>query len=424
MQFEPQLHKLSNGLTVILDPMDLETVNVKVLFRTGYRDEKPNEYGLTHFCEHMLCKGTSRLPDKKLIDDYFDYYSGTHNAVTGNTFLGFYGRILAENIEKLVDFIGDQLGNSLFDPKKIEIEHGVVCDELRRALDNPLRQYTDFISQTLFNYATSSLRGLGTFELINSFNRDQIIEFLSRRLSAKNCIICVSGKIYDTDKLLKYIEKTFAFLPSIDVPENDAIEYTPAIAHNSKPDNKNVKIRIFFMDKCGNDYDALYQNYCVGNFERYVIHELIQTIRYKNGLAYGFAGTYCGNEKLMLNGFSTETSSINMEKCIALIAKTAYRVYTENKINADDLDRMCRSRKLSRADFLESAGARCDKLISFYRRYNRLYDFYTLNKMFDSATVDDVIKYSRGYFDGPISIITQGADFNADLGAVWRENFK
>lgn len=424
MKFEPQLHKLPNGLTVILDPMDLETINFKVLFRTGSRDEKPNEYGLTHFCEHMLCKGTPRFPDKKSAEDYLDYYSGTRNASTGNAQLSFYGRIIAEHTEKLVDFIGDQLQNSLFDPKKIDIEHGVVCDELRRALDNPFRQYDDFLSKTLFNYAIFSVRSLGTVELINSFNRDQIIEFLSRRLSAKNCIICASGKIEDTDKLLKYIEKTFAFLPSIDVSENTAIEYTPAIAHNSQPDKENVKIRILFTDKCGKSYEDLYQNHCVGNFERYITPELNRVIRHENGLAYGFECVGFGNEKFMINGFATETAAKNIEKCVALIAQNAYRVYTENKINADDLDRMCRRSKLSRANFLESAGARCDKLISFYRQYGRLYDFYGINKLYDSATVDDVIKYSRGYFDGPISIITQGADFDADLGAVWRENFK
>lgn len=424
MKFEPQLHKLPNGLTVILDPMDLETINFKVLFRTGSRDEKPNEYGLTHFCEHMLCKGTPRFPDKKSAEDYLDYYSGTRNASTGNAQLSFYGRIIAEHTEKLVDFIGDQLQNSLFDPKKIDIEHGVVCDELRRALDNPFRQYDDFLSKTLFDYAIFSVRSLGTVELINSFNRDQIIEFLSRRLSAKNCIICASGKIEDTDKLLKYIEKTFAFLPSIDVLENTAIEYTPAIAHNSKPDNTNVKIRILFTDKCGNSYDNLYQNHCVGDFERYITRELNRVIRHENGLVYGFGCVGFGNEKFMINGFATETAAKNIEKCVALIAQNAYRVYTENKINADDLDRMCRRSKLSRADFLESAGGRSDKLISFYRQYGRLYDFYAINKMYDAATVDDVIKYSRGYFDGPISIITQGADFTADLGAVWRENFK
>ena len=71
MKYEPTLHKLSNGVTVILDPMDLETTAVKVYFNTGSRDELPHEYGLTHFCEHMLCKGTKRFPSKREIDDYF-----------------------------------------------------------------------------------------------------------------------------------------------------------------------------------------------------------------------------------------------------------------------------------------------------------------------------------------------------------------
>ena len=74
MNYNPSIHKLSNGVTVILDPMELETTYVKVHFSTGSRDEAPNEYGLTHFCEHMLCKGTPRFPSKKSIDDYLDYH--------------------------------------------------------------------------------------------------------------------------------------------------------------------------------------------------------------------------------------------------------------------------------------------------------------------------------------------------------------
>ena len=120
MKYNPTLHKLSNGITVILDPMDIETVSVKVCFQTGMRDEKPNEYGLTHFCEHMLCKGTKKLPNKKAIDDYMDYNGATRNAGTGQTETAFYGRVLAENVNVLVDFFADTLQNSLFDNKNLK----------------------------------------------------------------------------------------------------------------------------------------------------------------------------------------------------------------------------------------------------------------------------------------------------------------
>ncbi len=424
MQYNPTLHKLSNGVTVILDPMDLETANVKVLFRTGSRDEAPHEYGITHFCEHMLCKGTERFPKQRDIKEYLEYHGGTRNASTGNNRICFYGRIIAENLNVLIDLIGDQIQNSLFDTEKIELERKVIADERRRALDNPDRQFTDFISGKLFNYAVFSYRNLGPFENIASFTREQMLDFLSRRLSAKNCIICISGKINNPDSVLKHLEKTFAFLPSQDVSENTAITYTPTIAHNLQSDKKNIKLDIYFPEIWESTFENRFQNMCVGKFEKHLIQELHQVVRQQHGLVYGLGGASAGNEKFGVCGICTETAAENIAQVVALIASTSYKVYTQNTITDDVLDRFRNINKLGRADFLESAGRRCDTLISDYRWFDCLHDFYEISTLSDSATRDDVIKYSRGYFDGPISIITQGADFSDDLGAVWYENFK
>lgn len=427
MKYEPALHKLSNGVTVILDPMELETAALKVHFKTGSRDELPHEYGLTHFCEHMLCKGTTRFPTQKAVDEYLDYNGGGKNAATGSQSLSFYGRIIAENLNVLIDVISDQLQNSLFDPQKIEIERHVILDELRRAQDNPERQMVDFISGTLFNYAMFSTRNLGTPETIASFTRDQMLEFLSRRLSAKNCIVAISGKIVNPDATLTYLEKSFKFLPTHDVSENDAITYTPTIAHNSKQDRKNVRLAILFPDVRNTwpqVFENRFKNVSVGKFERHITRELQDIIRRDHGLVYGFGKVSAGNDKFSINGFSTQTSPENIAAVLALIAKNAYRIYTEKTITDEDLIRFERKNKLANADFLESASRRCDRLISFYRDYERIYDFYDTIKMSENIRRDDVIKYSRGYFDGPMSIITQGADFDTDLAAIWHENFK
>lgn len=423
MKYEPMLHKLSNGVTVILDPMDIETTSVKVLFCTGSRDELPNEYGLTHFCEHMLCKGTKRFPSKREIDEYFDYYGGTRNASTGTALLSFYGRILAKNVNVLIDSIGDQIQNSLFDSDKIEIERRVVCDELRRALDNPERQFEDFMSNTLFGGATFSTRNLGSIENIMSFTREQMLEFLSRRLSAKNCIIGISGRIIDSASVLQCLEDSFAFLPAHDVTENTLINYTPTIAHNSKPDKQNVKLRILFPDICDSAYEKRYDNMCVGRFERFMNKEISNVLRQDNGLVYGFSGFGTGNFEHSWNGFNTQTSTENVAKAVELIAQTASKIYNNLSITAQDLDRYNRKDCLNDADWLESAPRRCDKLISFYRDRGRIFDFYETVKMYDNINVQDVLKNSRGYFDGPMSIVTQGADFDANLQKIWHDNF-
>lgn len=424
MKFEPTLHKLPSGLTVILDPMDLETTTISVLFKTGARDETPAEMGITHFCEHMLCKGTTRFPTPRAFDDFMDFNGGTKNARTNNTALELCGRILAENANLLLDVFADQLQNSLFDPEKIELERTVIKDELRRASDKPERQLIDFISGKLFNYATGSLRILGTYETIDSFTREQMLAFLQRRLSAQNCIISVSGKIIDADAMLAHITEKFAFLGTHFVPMNTDITYTPTVAHNLRPDDKNVKLRILFPDVWPLEYECRFNNKCVGKFERFLGRQLFDVVRRENGLVYGLQMTGYGNEKFGVSGVATETAPENIERVVALIAKTAHRVYTENPITDDDLIRFTHKNKLGNADWLESASQRMATLIGFYADYDRLYDFYESNRMVDSIRRDDVIKNSRGYFDGAMSIITQGAAFSADLADIWHENFK
>lgn len=86
MKFEPTLHKLPSGLAVILDTMDLETTTISVLFKTGARDETSTEMGITHFCEHMLCKGTMRFPTKRAFDDFMDFNGGTKISNNGFQF--------------------------------------------------------------------------------------------------------------------------------------------------------------------------------------------------------------------------------------------------------------------------------------------------------------------------------------------------
>ena len=424
MKYNPTLHMLSNGLAVILDPMDIETVAAKVFFTTGSRDETPQEYGITHFCEHMLCKGTSNFPNKKAIDDHMDYYGASRNAGTGNAHMALYGRVLAENINVLIDFFADQLENSLFDNAKIEIERRVICDERRRALDDQDRQFGDFISGRLFDYATFSYRALGSVENIMSFSRDQMLKFLSRRLSAKNCVICLSGRLDCPDEILKRIEHAFAFLPTHDVSQNNKITYTPTIAHNPLPNKNNVQLRILFPYIWPYDLKYMYNRTCCGRFVRFMNKKISDVLRQENGLVYGFGLYGTGNELFRTQGFATSTSFENIKTVVSLIAKSAHEIYNNMGITAEDLDRYNRKDKLSDANWLESSTDRCDVLISDYITYGCLYDFYSDIQQRESVTVDDVYKDSRGYFDGDMSIVTQGANYDADLKTIWDENFK
>ncbi len=422
MKFEPTLHKLSNGITVILDPMDLETVAIKVSFATGSRDETADTFGITHFCEHMLCKGTPKFPTRKELRDFLENMGGASNASTSGSSLRFYGRIIAENINVLLEVFADQLKNSLFDAEKIEIERSVILDELRRAQSNNQRKNVDFIETNLFGF--SAYRTLGTVENIKSFTRNQMIDWLKKRLSAKNCTICVSGRIDDATELLQRIEDLFNFLPTHDVSKNTELNYTPCTEFLSEPSIKNVCVDILFPYIRADTYENLRINMAEGKFRKYLSQELGEVLRQQNGLVYGLGMTSFGNEFDGVRGIHTETSPENLKKAIALMAQTAYRIYNIDKITQPVIDRFRNIHRLMDADFLESAVRRCDVLIGHWVDFGKLYDYDNMIKIDKEITADEVINSATGFFDGTMSIMTFGAEHNMDTEKIWKDNFK
>ena len=109
---------------------------------------------------------------------------------------------------------------------------------------------------------------------------------------------------------------------------------------------------------------------------------------------------------------------------VALTAQTSYKVYSENLPNDTDLLRYKNQNELGRANFLESNADRCDRMVTDWLIYKNMYDFNKQTKMSDSITNADVVKYTRDYFDGDMSIITHGPKCDGDLEQIWKDNFR
>lgn len=425
MNFEPTMHKLSNGVTVILDPMDVATAEVSVCFKTGGLDEQPNEYGLTHFCEHMFCKGTARFPGQRIAMDYIADNGGSSNAQTSLFRLEFVGRIISRNLPILIDFIADEIKNPLFDADMIENERGVVIEELRRSLSRDSTKMRLFVDKNLYDlYVSEGGVVLGNAGTINSFTRNQMLDFVSRRLSAHNCLVCVSGKIENSAQLLQQLEQSFAFLPTHDVAVKLDLNYTPHVLHNFMPERKTVVLEILFPDLWDDTPENMYKNICVGKFKKCLRHRLFDVLRSDSGLTYDVSPVGYGTRFSGVSGTRIETSAENVARAVALIAKTANKVYSGGQPTDDDLARYRNQNELADANFLENNADRCSRLVGDWLFWDKVYDFNQHKQMSDTATSADVVKYSRGCFDGAISIITHGPKFDGDLKQIWYDNFK
>ena len=79
-----EISKLSNGLTVVTDPMpSLESAALGVWVNTGSRNEKPAEMGVSHMLEHMAFKGTKRRSARQIAEE-IEQVGGDINAATSS----------------------------------------------------------------------------------------------------------------------------------------------------------------------------------------------------------------------------------------------------------------------------------------------------------------------------------------------------
>ena len=116
-----QKRVLKNGLTVIYDERDTDSVAVEILVRVGSNNENDKIRGLSHFLEHMLFEGTKKRTNKEIARE-IESVGGEMNAATTNERTFFYIHILNKYLERTLEILADIIKNSVFDEKNFRNE--------------------------------------------------------------------------------------------------------------------------------------------------------------------------------------------------------------------------------------------------------------------------------------------------------------
>ncbi len=128
---------LPGGVRVLTETMPgLRSATLGAWVGVGSRDERDGHHGATHFLEHLLFKGTGRRSALD-IAEAFDAVGGEANAATGKEHTCYYARVLDADLPMAVDVIADMVTSARLDPGELEIERGVILEELAMNDDDP-----------------------------------------------------------------------------------------------------------------------------------------------------------------------------------------------------------------------------------------------------------------------------------------------
>lgn len=219
---------LGNGLRVVVAPQpQLHQAHVALYVRVGSRFEEHATNGLSHFLEHMMYRGTPRLPTAHDVNFAFESLGGYLYAATQTDFGVFSMTLPPESLSEASALFGEVVSAPTF--SDIEIEKGIVCEEILEDLDDEGRQVdADNLSRQLI-YPSHPLGFTitGDEKRVRSFTHDMLRTHHEKHYGAASCVLAFSGDV-DPDRAFELAETCFGHM------KRGSVSPTHAPVHTQK----------------------------------------------------------------------------------------------------------------------------------------------------------------------------------------------
>ena len=171
-------------------------------------------YGLAHFVEHVLFKGTTTR-DSWHINNRMESVGGELNAFTTKEETTFYTIGLNKDFDRACNLLCDLICNPTVPQHELEMEREVVIDEIMSYRDTPTELIFDEFENRLFSSSSSNVSWqalghniLGNEETVRTFDHEKSIRFIDENYTPDRMIFFHQGAT-PFDKIVKLVEKYF-----------------------------------------------------------------------------------------------------------------------------------------------------------------------------------------------------------------------
>ncbi|MEO0938665.1 MAG: pitrilysin family protein [Pseudomonadota bacterium] len=411
----PRLHTLPNGFRIVTEHMPgLASASIGIWVSAGGRHEAAAQNGIAHFLEHMAFKGTQRRSALQIAEAIEDV-GGYINAYTSREVTAYYARVLEPDVPLALDVIADIVLNPVFDPAEIEVERGVILQEIGQALDTPDDVIFDWLQERAYPEQPIGRTILGPTERVSSFTRDDLARFVRQHYGPDQMILSAAGAV-DHDKLVVMAEEMFGHLEARPAPVADAACFAGGEVRQVKPlEQAHFALA---LESPGYQDDAIYTAQIYASaLGGGMSSRLFQEIRENRGLCYTIfsqAGAYADTGMITIYAGTSEGQ----------VADLAGLTIDELK-RAVDLtpEEVARARVQMKAGLLmglESPSSRAERLARLVQIWNRVPPLEETVQRIDAVTTGDVRDFAQTIaVSAPAALALYGPVAGApDLGTL------
>lgn len=186
---------LPGGIRVLSEKIPgQQSVSVSFWIGAGSRDEAAGSEGSTHFLEHLLFKGTKKRSCAQ-ISQLSDYLGGAVNAATARLYTCYYGRVFTADLPLLLDLLTDMITGATLDRAQMDVERGVILEELRAAQDDAAEvTETALLPLVLGDHPLSRPVG-GTPQTVEALKHEHLLRHYRSNYNSRELVITAAGDV-------------------------------------------------------------------------------------------------------------------------------------------------------------------------------------------------------------------------------------
>lgn len=304
------------------------------------REIKKEHYGVAHFLEHMLFKGTKTKTLSQFLDAKSEICPSL-NAYTSISNLCVVFKRTNKKIDEAISLASDIILNPRLNEEDIEKEKGVILKELKISTDKRETLVAVANRETMAKepsfLAYSQIKVLGDEKIINSITRKKLISY-KQNLFKQNNFVCSVTTSLSKRKIKKLIcEKLYNHLPFAEkeLPAQTHIANKKSnvrvISHERE--NKFSYMLTFAIDK---PYDQTRSDWNYAFASSILRKHIIRELR-ENGLIYTSNISISKAKEQLFLAIRIETTKEDFDKTFDIVIKNIQNLKT-NFASQEEID--------------------------------------------------------------------------------------
>jgi len=220
---------LSNGIRLITEPIAAtKAVAIGFWFPSGSRDEDEGEFGITHYVEHLLFKGSDSHSSFD-ISRFFDRIGGYINAFTEREMVCVHCCIPGMYTEEALEVLIHMLWNASFRERDIETERSVIVSEILASQDDPDEVGMDRALSFMYPDNSYSRSIAGSEEDVVSLSPQKIRNFYESHFKNIRPVVSIAGNFNTITAENKISRILFSRTDDSRIPGKETLSWNPGV---------------------------------------------------------------------------------------------------------------------------------------------------------------------------------------------------